>query len=159
LALPQTQVCEGVPFVSENPVDEGPHGVPDDEGLPSNIDYSALPRVIMDEKNIRILSATAFRPLSAREIAYMFDIPLVSCYRKMAELESLGLLKCVDRPLTQSGKRVKVYKSQLIRVAVTFEGGKLKITMDVAWKKTQHFEISWTQPAPNGAPPADPENP
>lgn len=134
---------------------ETPAGTPPggDEPNGPNVDYSALPRVIMDEKNIRILSATAFRPLSAREIAYMFDIPLVSCYRKMAELESLGLLKCVDRPLTQSGKRVKVYKSQLIRVSVNFEGGKLKITLDVAWKKTQHFEVSWTQPA--GRPPAD----
>ena len=145
-------------MISENPAD-GPQGPSDDEQGPSDMDYSALPRVIMDEKNIRILSATAFRPLSAREIAYMFDIPLVSCYRKMAELESLGLLKCVDRPLTQSGKRVKVYKSQLIRVAVTFEGGKLKITMDVAWKKTQHFEISWTQPAPNELPSGDREHP
>ena len=134
-------------MISENPVEGGPQGPADEGQGPSDMDYSALPRVIMDEKNIRILSATAFRPLSAREIAYMFDIPLVSCYRKMAELESLGLLKCVDRPLTQSGKRVKVYKSQLIRVAVTFEGGKLKITMDVAWKKTQHFEVSWTQSA------------
>jgi hypothetical protein len=119
------------------------------------MDYSTLPRVIMDEKNIRILSATAFRPLSAREIAYMFNIPLVSCYRKMGELEKLGLIKCVDRPLTQSGKRVKVYKSQLLKVAVTFEGGKLKIVMDVAWKKTQHFEISWSQAAPKD----DPEGP
>ena len=138
---------------------ETPGGPPagGDEPAGPNVDYSALPRVIMDEKNIRILSATAFRPLSAREIAYMFDIPLVSCYRKMAELESLGLLKCVDRPLTQSGKRVKVYKSQLIRVSVNFEGGKLKITLDVAWKKTQHFEVSWTQPA--GRPPADAAGP
>jgi len=143
----------------EKPSDTDAGAPPPDDGVPSNIDYSALPRVIMDEKNIRILSATAFKPLSAREIAYMFDIPLVSCYRKMAELESLGLLKCVDRPLTQSGKRVKVYKSQLIRVAVTFEGGKLKITMDVAWKKTQHFEVSWTQSAGTETLPPDPGNP
>ena len=138
---------KGVHGLTENPEGERPVPTPGDDAGTPNVDYSALPRVIMDEKNIRILSATAFRPLSAREIAYMFDIPLVSCYRKMAELESLGLLKCVDRPLTQSGKRVKVYKSQLIRVSVNFEGGKLKITLDVAWKKTQHFEVSWTQPA------------
>ena len=143
----------------EKPSDAGGGAPAPDDGAPSNIDYSALPRVIMDEKNIRILSATAFKALSAREIAYMFDIPLVSCYRKMAELESLGLLKCVDRPLTQSGKRVKVYKSQLIRVAVTFEGGKLKITMDVAWKKTQHFEVSWTQSAGTETTPPDMGNP
>ncbi len=146
--------------MTEDPKGAGGAPAPADDAGGPPLDYSALPRVIMDEKNIRILSATAFRPLSAREIAYMFDIPLVSCYRKMAELESLGLLKCVDRPLTQSGKRVKVYKSQLIRVSVNFEGGKLKITLDVAWKKTQHFEVSWTQPA--ARPPADaagPESP
>ena len=143
--------------MTDQPDPTAPAGNPGDEAPTPGVDYSALPRVIMDEKNIRILSATAFRALSAREIAYMFDIPLVSCYRKMAELESLGLLKCVDRPLTQSGKRVKVYKSQLVRVSVNFEGGKLKITLDVAWKKTQHFEVSWTQPA--GRPPADPSGP
>lgn len=130
-----------------------------DGGPPGDMDYSTLPRVIMDEKNIRILSATAFRPLSAREIAYMFNIPLVSCYRKMGELEKLGLIKCVDRPLTQSGKRVKVYKSQLLKVAVTFEGGKLKIVMDVAWKKTQHFEVSWSQAAPKDDPEAGADGP
>lgn len=130
-----------------------------DGDMPPDMDFATLPRVIMDEKNIRILSATAFRPLSAREIAYMFNIPLVSCYRKMGELEKLGLIKCVDRPLTQSGKRVKVYKSQLLKVAVTFEGGKLKIVMDVAWKKTQHFEISWSQAAPKDDPSKGPESP
>lgn len=143
--------------MTDQPENPGPPAPGGDEAGGPQVDYSALPRVIMDEKNIRILSATAFRPLSAREIAYMFDIPLVSCYRKMAELESLGLLKCVDRPLTQSGKRVKVYKSQLIRVSVNFEGGKLKITLDVAWKKTQHFEVSWTQPA--GRPSAEASRP
>jgi hypothetical protein len=149
----------GVVAFPERPSDSSSGAPGGDEGSTSDIDYSALPRVIMDEKNIRILSATAFKPLSAREIAYMFDIPLVSCYRKMAELESLGLLKCVDRPLTQSGKRVKVYKSQLIRVAVTFEGGKLKITMDVAWKKTQHFEVSWTQSTGTLTSAGEPETP
>lgn len=147
----------GVHGLTDNPQGDTPANPPGDDQPNLPIDYSTLPRVIMDEKNIRILSATAFRPLSAREIAYLFDIPLVSCYRKMAELESLGLLKCVDRPLTQSGKRVKVYKSQLIRVSVNFEGGKLKITLDVAWKKTQHFEVSWTQSA--GRPPADQDSP
>jgi hypothetical protein len=146
------------PLVEQDGGDgEGPG--PSDGGLPADMDYSTLPRVIMDEKNIRILSATAFRPLSAREIAYMFNIPLVSCYRKMAELEKLGLIKCVDRPLTQSGKRVKVYKSQLLKVSVNFEGGKLKIVMDVAWKKTQHFEISWSQAAPKEDPSAEPGDP
>ena len=56
------------------------------------MDYSYIPKLVMDDVNMRILSATAFEALSARELAYMFNIPLVSCYRKIHELESYGLL-------------------------------------------------------------------
>ena len=75
----------------------------------------------------------------------MFDIPLVSCYRKINELEEAGLLKCVEKPLKANGKRVRKYKSQLIKVVLTFERGKLRIALDVSWRRTQHFEASWTK--------------
>jgi hypothetical protein len=108
------------------------------------MDYQTISKLIMDDVNMRILSATAFESLSARDLAYMFSIPLVSCYRKINELESAGLLKCVDKPLKANGKRVRKYKSQLIKVVLTFERGKLRIALDVSWKRTQHFEASWT---------------
>ncbi len=107
------------------------------------MDYHTISKLIMDDVNMRILSATAFESLSARDLAYMFDIPLVSCYRKINELESAGLLKCVDKPLKANGKRVRKYKSQLIKVVLTFERGKLRIALDVSWRRTQHFEASW----------------
>ncbi len=108
------------------------------------MDYAYIPKLVMDDVNMRILSATAFEALSARELAYMFKIPLVSCYRKIHELESHGLLKCVDKPLRPNGKRVRKYQSQLIKVALTFERGKLRIALDISWKKTQRYEASWT---------------
>jgi hypothetical protein len=108
------------------------------------VDYSQLPKLIMDDVNMRILSATAFEALSARDLAYMFNIPLVSCYRKINELEGAGLLKCVEKSLRANGKRVRKYRSQLIKVALTFERGKLRISLDVSWKKTQNYEASWT---------------
>lgn len=107
------------------------------------MDYQTISKLIMDDVNMRILSATAFESLSARDLAYMFDIPLVSCYRKINELEASGLLKCVDKPLKANGKRVRKYKSQLIKVVLTFERGKLRIALDVSWRRTQHFEASW----------------
>ncbi len=108
------------------------------------MDYQTISKLIMDDVNMRILSATAFESLSARDLAYMFNIPLVSCYRKINELESAGLLLCVDKPLKANGKRVRKYKSQLIKVVLTFERGRLRIALDVSWKKTQTFEASWT---------------
>ena len=111
------------------------------------MDYQTVSKLIMDDVNMRILSATAFEALSARDLAYMFDIPLVSCYRKINELEDADLLKCVDKPLKANGKRVRKYKSQLIKVVLTFERGKLRIALDVSWRRTQHFEASWTTAA------------
>lgn len=108
------------------------------------VEYANLPKLIMDDINMRILSATAFEALSARDLAYMFNIPLVSCYRKINELETAGLLKCVEKQLRANGKRVRKYRSQLIKVALTFERGKLRISLDVSWKKTQNYEASWT---------------
>lgn len=108
------------------------------------VEYANLPKLIMDDINMRILSATAFEALSARDLAYMFNIPLVSCYRKINELEGAGLLKCVEKQLRANGKRVRKYRSQLIKVALTFERGKLRISLDVSWKKTQNYEASWT---------------
>ena len=109
------------------------------------MDYQTISKLIMDDVNMRILSATAFESLSARDLAYMFDIPLVSCYRKINELEEASLLKCVEKPLKANGKRVRKYKSQLIKVVLTFERGKLRIALDVSWRRTQHFEASWTK--------------
>ena len=39
-----------------------------------------------------------------------------------------------------NGKRVRKYKSQLIKVALTFERGKLRISLDISWKKTQRCQ-------------------
>jgi len=35
-----------------------------------------LPKLLMDEYNLKILSATTFKPRSARELSYIFGIPL-----------------------------------------------------------------------------------
>ena len=105
----------------------------------------------MDPYNLKILVALYNGNRSVRELAYMFDIPLVSCYRKINELEEAGLLKCVDKPLKANGKRVRKYKSQLIKVVLTFERGKLRIALDVSWRRTQHFEASWTKEPPKGS--------
>jgi hypothetical protein len=115
------------------------------------MDYSQLPKLIMDDLNMRILGATAFEALSVRDIAYMFDVPLVSCYRKINELESYGLLECVEKQLRTNGKRVRKFKSQLIKVTLSLERGKLNISLDVSWKKNQSYEAQWSS-IPEDAP-------
>lgn len=121
-----------------------PHGADGRAKQVGPMDYSQLPQLILDDLNMRILSATAFEALSVRDIAYMFNIPMVSCYRKINELESFGLLECVEKHLRANGKRVKKYKSQLIKVTLSLERGKLHISLDVSWKKNQSYEAQWS---------------
>ena len=72
------------------------------------MDNLQLPRLLMDECNLKILSATTYKPRSARELSYIFGIPLASCYRKIKELEDQGFIKAVSRELTREGDRKSV---------------------------------------------------
>ncbi|HKZ59159.1 MAG TPA: helix-turn-helix domain-containing protein [Candidatus Thermoplasmatota archaeon] len=99
-----------------------------------------LPKLLMDEYNLKILSATTFKPRSARELSYIFGIPLASCYRKIKELEDEGLIKAVSRELTREGKRYSKYQSQVGSVRIAFEGGRLKMQLNLAWRQPIEIE-------------------
>ncbi len=101
-----------------------------------------LPKILMDETNLKILSATTFKPRSARELSYIFAIPLASCYRKIKELEQQGLIKAVSRELTREGKRFSKYQSQVGSVKIAFENGHLKMQLQLAWRQTITIEES-----------------
>jgi DNA-binding Lrp family transcriptional regulator len=99
-----------------------------------------LPKLLMDEYNLKILSATTFKPRSARELAYIFGIPLASCYRKIKELEDNGLIKAVSRELTREGKRYSKYQSQVGSIKIAFEQGRLKMNLQLAWRQPIEIE-------------------
>ncbi len=99
-----------------------------------------IPRLLMDEYNLKILSSTYYTGKSVRQLAYIFDIPIATCYRKIKELEDIGLLKCIERPLTRDGRRYKIYKSELMGIKISFERGKLKIRIELMYKNPIEFE-------------------
>jgi hypothetical protein len=99
------------------------------------MDNLTLPKLLMDEYNLKILSATTFKPRSARELSYIFGIPLASCYRKIKELEDEGLIKAVSRELTREGKRYSKYQSQVGSIKIAFEQGHLKMQLQLAWRQ------------------------
>src|SRR3989442_13013961 len=98
------------------------------------MDNLQLPRLLMDECNLKILSATTYKPRSARDLSYIFGIPLASCYRKIKELEDQGLIKAVSRELTREGKRYSKYQSQVGSIKIAFEQGKLRMQLQLAWR-------------------------
>ena len=106
------------------------------------MDNLTLPKLLMDEYNLKILSATTFKPRSARELSYIFGIPLASCYRKIKELEDQGFIKAVSRELTREGKRYSKYQSQVGSVKIAFENGHLRMQLQLAWRQPITIEES-----------------
>lgn len=67
-----------------------------------------------------ILEATAAE-MSAQELSDALDVPIATCYRRINELDDAGLISLSDRPLSNDGKRVGVYRRTIDEIRVDFE--------------------------------------
>ena len=93
-----------------------------------------IAQILTDEYNMNILAATSHKARSARELAFMFDIPLASCYRTLRELAAAGLIEQEGSELTADGKRYKVYRSRIGSVTLTYEKGTLRMKVDMNYR-------------------------
>jgi hypothetical protein len=101
-------------------------------------------RLLADEYVMKILSASFKTPRSAQELSLKFDIPIAVCYRKIKELQAVGLLKCVDRFLTREGKWVRLYQSQLVSAFVFYEKDKLRVKLQLACEVAEDSNVDTT---------------
>jgi ribosomal protein S25 len=101
-------------------------------------------QLLTDEYTAKILLATFKRKMSAQEISSRYGIPIAACYRKIRSLEEIGLLECVERILTQKGKRKNLYTSRLKNAYVFFEGGKLRVRFHLTTGVIKDFGGDWT---------------
>jgi len=90
-----------------------------------------LAQIMMDEYNMKILAATSHKAKSARELAFLFDIPMASCYRKIKELLGAGLLKLDSTELSSDGKRYNVYRSEINCITMVYERGQMRLKIDM----------------------------
>jgi len=100
-----------------------------------------LARLLMDQYNLKILSSTTGKALSVRDMAFMYFIPLASCYRKVKELEEAGLLKCEGEQLSRDGKQYKVYKCQVSEFNVSYRNRAVVISMVLDWEEPIRVSI------------------
>jgi predicted ArsR family transcriptional regulator len=99
----------------------------------------------MDTYAAKILVACARKPKHALELSRRLDIPIAACYRRIHVLEKAGLLKPVDRALTQQGKRIALYQSQLKNAYIFFEGGKLRVRFQMVTGLVEDFGGEWKE--------------
>jgi len=94
-----------------------------------------ISRLLTDEYAERILVATHGRPRSVQEVSDKNDIPIAACYRKVHELENVGLLRCSDIVTTPKGKTMKLYQSQLKSAMLVYEDGIFKVRLEFTYDR------------------------
>lgn len=89
-------------------------------------------QTVMDEYSARILLGTAEHAVSALDLSRRFGIPIAACYRRIRQLERMGLVYCERALPSRNGKGLQLFRSRLRSLRVVLEEGKLRarIIMD-----------------------------
>jgi hypothetical protein len=120
------------------------------------MDPISASRMITDEYAAKILIATYRRPKNAIELSQKLGIPIAACYRRIKALEKARLLTCTERILTQKGKRISVYISELKNAYIFMENGQLRVRFDMKNGLTQDFGGVWDPMVEAASPPEEP---
>jgi len=91
--------------------------------------------VLADEYSRMILSILSKNELNAQDISNRLEIPVSTTYRKIKNLENLGLVKKTKVMSTLEGLDESYYKSLVSGIDVKFKDGEIsckieKFTMD-----------------------------
>lgn len=79
----------------------------------------------------RILAATMTDGKSVDEISREQSIPTSTCYRRVAELLTMRLLRVERTVITGAGKRFEKYRSAFSDATITMIGGELLVDVSV----------------------------
>jgi len=108
-----------------------------------SVDPLEASRLVTDEYSAKILVATFKKARSAIDLSREYGIPIAACYRRIHALERAGLIRCTERALTQKGKRISLYMSQLKNAYIFFENGRLRVRFQLATGITKDFGGDW----------------
>ena len=86
-------------------------------------------QTVMDPYSARILLGTCDSAVSALDLSRRFGIPIAACYRRLRELEAMGLVYCEKALPSRNGKGLQLFRSRLKSVRVSLEDGRLKASI------------------------------
>ncbi len=86
--------------------------------------YDILQKVVgelADTESRSIIFSTVRRGKTAADLSRDLRIPLSSVYKKLADLDELALIRVEKIVLTDSGRRLKVYRSRISEANITIK--------------------------------------
>ncbi len=117
----------------------GPESDPKDGGPRGAF---AVIRTVLDGYAFRILMATNESECSAFDLSRRFGIPIVACYRRLRQLEDLGVIAPSRVAAASAGHSIRLFRSHLRSARIVFEEGRL-------WAK-----VEFARPGSEGEPDA-----
>lgn len=87
--------------------------------------------VMLDRYIEKILICTSQKPMTAKKISELYDIPIAICNKKMRMLESLGLVVCVKKLTLDNDGMTKFFIASEKRVKVEHENGRYVVKINV----------------------------
>jgi len=91
----------------------------------------AMAQLLTDDYCLKIISGTANKYMSVKEIAFTYFIPFATCYKKVAQLEAIGLLREDGKALKGNGKRYSVYSSCLKNLEVNYKNNLIVLDIEL----------------------------
>ncbi len=89
-----------------------------------------------DKYNLKILTATGSKDMSVMEMIHDLDIPIISCYRRIKELQRYGLIQRCEGSENGSDKR---FRSNLQSYRVRYTHG--NIVTEVSYRDRDEPEL------------------
>lgn len=102
-------------------------------------------RLLADDYSQKILANTFGSPMSAQRLSKACQIPIAACYRRIHELEQVGLLSVDREKEVYKGRKVRLYRCRLRTATIKFNNGRFAMKYD-------------TEPEPEPEPEPQPGN-
>lgn len=91
-----------------------------------------ISRLLADDYSQKILSYTYRKAMSAQRLSKICRIPIAACYRRINDLEKVGLIFISEEAEISKGRRVKLYRCGLKSATLRFSHGKFKVDYDTS---------------------------
>lgn len=97
-----------------------------------------LAQLALDEDSCKILAFTYRNPKSVKDICVDLKIPQVKCYRRIKELEDLGLLRSVE-----TSPRKRLYTSNIERIQMTLNEAHISMSAEYKDGAKSSFDLKF----------------
>ncbi len=101
-------------------------------------------KALSDEYSRKIVLSIISKSLSIEEISKQQHIPISTCYRRVHELQTYGIVK-IDRTIIQEdGKKFVCYRASFKNASINLESGELKVDVEPNRDPSDRFHEMWS---------------